>query len=173
MLLNAERRPSGRARRPQSSVRPVLDQRGRLLVSALGFVGLRDAPADPTLDRLHTWLDSWSGIGHVVAGMARQGYDVELRRYDAQGWRAMFFPRSDGAIRRGFNTEDRGACWRFGPYPQRLASVTNIAQTLPLRRNRDERRLFGCGTGSLMPCSRLPPRRVLLSSPDDIPPRRD
>jgi F0F1-type ATP synthase assembly protein I len=22
------------------------------------------------------------GIGHVVAGMARQGYDLELRRYD-------------------------------------------------------------------------------------------
>jgi hypothetical protein len=24
--------------------------------------------------------------------MARQGYDLELRRYDGQGWRAMFFP---------------------------------------------------------------------------------
>ena len=24
--------------------------------------------------------------------MARQEYDLELRRYDGQGWRAMFFP---------------------------------------------------------------------------------
>jgi hypothetical protein len=23
--------------------------------------------------------------------MARQGYDLELRRYDGRGWRAMFF----------------------------------------------------------------------------------
>src|SRR5947207_15990773 len=70
----------------------MLDQRGRLLAVALGFVSLRDAPADPALTRLHTWLDSWPGIGHVVPGMARQGYDLELRRYDGQGWRAMFFP---------------------------------------------------------------------------------
>ena len=41
---------------------------------------------------LHRWLDTWSGIGPIVAGMARQGYDLELRRYDGQGWRAMFFP---------------------------------------------------------------------------------
>jgi hypothetical protein len=24
----------------------------------------------------------WRGVGDVVVGMARQGYDVELRRYD-------------------------------------------------------------------------------------------
>jgi hypothetical protein len=24
--------------------------------------------------------------------MARQGYDLELRRYDGRGWRAVFFP---------------------------------------------------------------------------------
>jgi hypothetical protein len=24
--------------------------------------------------------------------MARQGYDVELRRYNGQGWRATFYP---------------------------------------------------------------------------------
>jgi hypothetical protein len=47
----------------------VLDQRGRLLRAALGFVSLRDAPPGPALTRLHSWLDPWSGIGHVVAGM--------------------------------------------------------------------------------------------------------
>ena len=45
----------------------------------------------PELRRLNRWLDSWSGVGHIVAGMARQGYDLELRRYDDRGWRAMFF----------------------------------------------------------------------------------
>jgi hypothetical protein len=29
------------------------------------------------------WLDTWTAIGHVVTGMARQDYDLELTRYDA------------------------------------------------------------------------------------------
>jgi hypothetical protein len=28
------------------------------------------------LHALRTWLDSWSGIGHVAVGMHRQGYDL-------------------------------------------------------------------------------------------------
>ena len=36
----------------------------------------------PSYDRalwaLRTWLDSWSGIGHVAVGMHRQGYDLHL-----------------------------------------------------------------------------------------------
>src|SRR5215470_6435156 len=66
------------------------DQRFRLLRAALGFALV--PPTEPLLRLLHRWLDTWSGIGHVVAGMARQGYDLELRRYDGQGWRAAFFP---------------------------------------------------------------------------------
>jgi hypothetical protein len=27
---------------------------------------------------LHSWLSTWTGIGHVIAGMHRQGYDVQL-----------------------------------------------------------------------------------------------
>jgi hypothetical protein len=49
----------------------------------------------PSYDRalwaLRTWLDCWSGIGHVVVGMARQGYDLQLTRYDERGWRATFY----------------------------------------------------------------------------------
>jgi len=30
---------------------------------------------DRALHALRTWLDSWPGIGHVAAGMHRQGYD--------------------------------------------------------------------------------------------------
>ena len=66
------------------------DARARLLRAALSFALV--PPVQPELRLLHRWLDTWSGIGHVVAGMARQGYDLELRRYDGQGWRAAFFP---------------------------------------------------------------------------------
>jgi len=54
-----------------------------LLSTALGFLGLE--PHAPELCLLHRCFDNWRGIGDVVAGMARQGYDLELRRYDGQG----------------------------------------------------------------------------------------
>jgi hypothetical protein len=44
--------------------------------------------------------------------MARQGYDVELRRYDGQGWRAIFFQS-------GFEhslTSHAGAAWARSPW---------------------------------------------------------
>jgi hypothetical protein len=88
----------------------MLDSRGRLLRAALGFVGLE--PQAPELRLLHRWLDTWSGIGHVVAGMARQEYDVELRRFDGHGWRAMFFPT-------GFEhslTAHAGSAWAPNPW---------------------------------------------------------
>jgi uncharacterized membrane protein len=46
---------------------------------------------DRALRGLRTWLDSWAGIGRVAAGMARQGYDLQLTRYDEKGWRATFY----------------------------------------------------------------------------------
>jgi hypothetical protein len=46
---------------------------------------------DRALGPLRSWLDSWSGIGHVAVGMARQGYDLQLTRYDEKGWRATFY----------------------------------------------------------------------------------
>jgi len=33
---------------------------------------------DRTLWALRKWLDSWPGIGHVAAGMHRQGFDLQL-----------------------------------------------------------------------------------------------
>jgi hypothetical protein len=32
----------------------------------------------------------WSGIGRIAVGMARQGFDLQLTRYDDRGWRATF-----------------------------------------------------------------------------------
>jgi len=69
----------------------VLDQRGRLLVAAFGFAGCSMPSYDRALHALRSWLDSWSGIGHVTVGMARQGYDLQLTRYDEKGWRATFY----------------------------------------------------------------------------------
>jgi hypothetical protein len=56
-------------------------QRARLLRDAVGFALV---PATkPELRLLHRWLDSWRGIGHVVMGMTRQGWDLQLTEYDA------------------------------------------------------------------------------------------
>jgi hypothetical protein len=45
----------------------------------------------PALGALRSWLNSWRGIGAVERGMAHQGYDLQLTRYDARGWRATFY----------------------------------------------------------------------------------
>jgi len=71
----------------------MLDQRGRLLLAALAFIGLRPKTGVTVveIETLRHWLDSWPGIGAVVGGMAHQGYDVQLTRYDERGWRATFY----------------------------------------------------------------------------------
>ena len=48
-------------------------------------------PAPPVIAELRRWLDTWTGIGLVATGMARQGYDLNLTRYHEQGWRATFY----------------------------------------------------------------------------------
>jgi hypothetical protein len=58
----------------------MLDQRGQLLRAALGFAGSSMPSYDRALHALRTWLDSWSGIGHVAVGMYRQGFDLQLTR---------------------------------------------------------------------------------------------
>jgi hypothetical protein len=41
---------------------------------------------------LREWLDTWFGIGLVVAGMTHQGWDVQLTAYAARDSQASFFP---------------------------------------------------------------------------------
>jgi hypothetical protein len=60
----------------------VLDQRGQLLRAALGFAGCSMPSYDRALLGLQTWLGSWAGIGRIAVGMARQGFDLQLTRYD-------------------------------------------------------------------------------------------
>ena len=51
-----------------------LDPRGRRLRAALAAVLVRDNA--PELKLMREWLDSWSGIGLIIAGMTHQGWDV-------------------------------------------------------------------------------------------------
>src|SRR5713101_8889658 len=67
---------ASRTRGRPPAVWPVSDQRGRLLVAALGFAGLPRPSYDRALWALRTWLDCWAGIGHVAVGMHRQGFDL-------------------------------------------------------------------------------------------------
>jgi hypothetical protein len=64
-------------------------QRRGVPTAALGFALLD--PHARELRLLHSWLSTWTGIGHVTAGMHRQGFDVQLTQYDERGWRATFY----------------------------------------------------------------------------------
>lgn len=46
----------------------------------------------PELRLVREWLDNWSGLGLIVAGMTHQGWDAQLTAYAARDWRANFFP---------------------------------------------------------------------------------
>src|SRR6266705_508534 len=65
------------------------DQRARLLRAALGF--LRVPSTEPELRLLHHWLDCWRGIGDVVVGMKRHGYEVSLGDHGSGQWIAVFY----------------------------------------------------------------------------------
>jgi hypothetical protein len=81
---------SGATGRQSEAVRTAddLDARGRRLRAALAAVLVRDNA--PELRLMREWLDSWLGIGLIVAGMARQGFDLQLTRHDECGWSATF-----------------------------------------------------------------------------------
>ena len=66
------------------------ERRRRLLYAALGFCRVAGLSAFPEASALKTWLSTWSGIGHIVTGMARQGYSVSLRKVPDDGWSATF-----------------------------------------------------------------------------------
>jgi hypothetical protein len=41
---------------------------------------------------MHKLLNSWSRHRVIVAGIAHQGWDVQITAYAARDWRANFFP---------------------------------------------------------------------------------
>jgi hypothetical protein len=71
-----------------------LARRGRILLTMLVAARFR-YPADPepeVVRLLRGWFASWPGIGRIVVGMTRQGFDLQLTQYDREGWRATLYP---------------------------------------------------------------------------------
>jgi len=56
------------------------------------------------------WLDRWAGVGLVAAGMARQGFDLELTRFGDEGWRATFSPAGRA------HSVATGSAWEATPW---------------------------------------------------------
>src|SRR5207249_7628913 len=71
-----------------------LARRRALLTAALGFTVLD--PRERELKLLHRWLDCWRGVGDVVTGMKRQGYEVSLGDHGAGQWIAVFYSGHGG-----------------------------------------------------------------------------
>jgi hypothetical protein len=46
--------------------------------SCSGFADCSMPSYDRALHALCSWLDCWPGVGHVAAGMHRQGFDLQL-----------------------------------------------------------------------------------------------
>lgn len=69
------------------------------LTAALAFATLD--PRSPELVLLHQWLDTRPGIGAIVMGVRRQGWDLQLTGYGNGHWRATFW-------RRGTNPPELG-----------------------------------------------------------------
>ncbi len=89
----------------------MTDRRARLLFVTRSCARL-ERSLSPALDALHAWLDSWSGMGVIERGMARQGYDLQLTRYANEGWRATFFLTG----REHSMTQATGSVWEPTPW---------------------------------------------------------
>jgi hypothetical protein len=91
-----------------------LSHRRHLLFAMLTACAWRDAPAGPApvVAGLRQFLGGWLGIGRIVVGMARQGYDLQLTRYGEEGWRATFYPAGRGHS----VTSAVGSAWECEPW---------------------------------------------------------
>ncbi len=74
------------------------DKRRALLTAALGALRVRNLDA-PELRLVHALLDSWRGIGLIVVGMARHGFQVSLGDHGSGQWIAVFYRGSGGQER--------------------------------------------------------------------------
>src|SRR5262249_2675006 len=68
---------------------------------------------------LMVWGNSWPGIGHVAAGMRRQGFDLPLTQYDERGWRATFYTTG----MEHSPTSATGTAWERTPCHARLENL--------------------------------------------------
>ena len=73
---------------PVGPLEPALARRRRLVAALAAALAPGEAPE---LALVRGWLGGWRGVGLVVAGMARQDFELELRGFP-RGWRATFYP---------------------------------------------------------------------------------
>jgi len=111
----------------------MISDRRTTLVAAVGFLALE--PRAREIRLLHNCFDNWRGIGDIVAGMARQEYDLELRRYNGRGWRAIFF---QSGFEHSF-TSSAGSAFAMTPWEavQRAAAATLVRLEAPEPSSRD------------------------------------
>src|SRR5262249_32100268 len=72
----------------------ALAQRRHVLFTMLTTLGYQyPAGREPAvIAGIRQYLSGWPGTGGVIAGMARQQYDLQLRRFGQDGWSATFYP---------------------------------------------------------------------------------
>jgi hypothetical protein len=88
-----------------------LGRRRRLLEATLTACHLAEIDGGPpVLADCRRWLDRWAGVGLVAAGMARHGFDLQLTRFGAEGWRATFYPAGRA------HSETAGSAWEPTPW---------------------------------------------------------
>jgi len=109
-----------------------LEQRRRVLFAMLTALEFRyPAGRVPALVvALRRWLGGWPGVGRIVAGMARQGFDLQLTRYAEEGWRGTFYP----AGRAHSVTAAVGTAWTREPW----AAVQRAAWEVLRKREGEE-----------------------------------
>src|SRR2546428_2966222 len=69
-----------------------MSDRRSLLVAALGFVLFGNWHSVPEVVTLHAWLDTWSGLGAIIVGMERHGFELWLAK-DRNSWRSTVLHR--------------------------------------------------------------------------------
>ena len=78
----------------------MLHPRARNLRATRGF--LRLPPTEPELQLLHRWLDTWTGVGLITAGVERRGMRLSLSHIADEEWRAVFMGENALLAPRGF-----------------------------------------------------------------------
>src|SRR5262249_26293448 len=93
-----------------------LAQRRRVLFTMLTTLSFRDPPGrEPAvIAGIRQYLTGRPGVGRIVAGMARQQYDLPLVRYGQHGWDATFYPAGIGHSL----TPMAGLGWARGPWAE-------------------------------------------------------
>jgi hypothetical protein len=150
---------------------------------------------DRTLWALPTWLDSWSGIGRIAVGMARQGYDLQLTRHDEKagarpstprGWNTArrARPAPGGSARRGTRRSTRDLALpnpsrsnvpapvrtRFSPRtsadsPELSTKFTAIRSIRNCRRRLARRSAIAWSGRGLLTASSSPDRAKIITAP--------